>query len=171
MRREYRPAPPPLEANEQLVTGLITVGWAVALITLLFLRHHLPTGERWWTWTCATGFAMGLFGLWYVPRLKRLRARAARLRADAQSDEALPQAGIRAADQPADQPPAPRPETRSHASARAPGEPRPAAPGGTGAPGGNRSPAGTGGTGAPDGTDAPGGTGAPGETGAPDEGK
>ena len=164
MRREYRPAPPPLETNEQLVTGLITVGWAVALITLLFLRDHLPTSERWWIWTCATGFAMGLFGLWYVPRLKRLRARAARRRAEAQSDEALPQAGIRAADQPADQPWAP--QARTHASTRAPSQPWPAAPGSTDAPGvtsgpgGNHAPGGTGGTDAPGGT---GGTDAPGE--------
>ncbi len=82
MRRQYRPAPPPLETNEQLVTALITAGWAVALITLLVLRAQLPPGQRWWIWTCLTGFAMGLFGLWYVPRFKRRRARAARKRAE-----------------------------------------------------------------------------------------
>jgi Protein of unknown function (DUF2530) len=80
MRRQYRPAPPPMEANDQLVTALITAGWAVALITLLVLRAQLPAGQRWWIWTCATGFVMGLFGLWYVPRLKRQRARAAKRR-------------------------------------------------------------------------------------------
>ena len=86
MRRHYRPAPPPLEANEQLVTALITAGWAVALITLLLLRTQLPAGERWWIWMCATGFAMGLFGLWYVPRLKRQRARTEQRRAEARSE-------------------------------------------------------------------------------------
>jgi polyferredoxin len=77
MTRQYRPAPPPLEANEQVVTGSITVGWAIALIITVLLRNRLAASERWWVWTCATGFAMGLFGLWYVPRLKRSRARKA----------------------------------------------------------------------------------------------
>jgi len=72
--------PPPLEANDQLVTGAITAGWAVAAIVLLIVRDSLPGAERWWLWTCVTGFAMGLFGLWYVPVLKRGRARAARRR-------------------------------------------------------------------------------------------
>jgi hypothetical protein len=75
--------PPPLEANDQLVTGSITVGWAVALIVLLIVRNSLPADARWWLWTCVTGLVMGLFGLWYVPRLKRGRARAA-----ARSDQA-----------------------------------------------------------------------------------
>lgn len=78
---EDRPAPPPpLEANDQLVTGVITAGWAVAVIVLLIVYSDLPPGSRWWIWTCVTGFAMGLFGLWYVPRLKRSRARTAQRR-------------------------------------------------------------------------------------------
>jgi hypothetical protein len=57
-----RPSPPPpLEADDQLVIRVITAGWAVALVVLLIVR----------------GVAFGLFGLWYVPRLKRGRARAA----------------------------------------------------------------------------------------------
>jgi hypothetical protein len=72
-----------METNERLVTALVTAGWAVALITLLALRTQLPGSQRWWIWTCATGFVMGLFGLWYVPHLKRRRARAARRRAEA----------------------------------------------------------------------------------------
>jgi hypothetical protein len=77
--------PPPLEANDQLVAGSISVGWALALIVLLIVRGSLPADARWWIWTCATGLAMGLFGLWYVPRFKRARARAAERRALAQS--------------------------------------------------------------------------------------
>jgi hypothetical protein len=73
--------PPPLEANDQLVTGSITAGWALALIVLLIVRGSLPAGAWWWLWVCVTGLAMGLFGLWYVPRLKRGRARAAARRA------------------------------------------------------------------------------------------
>jgi hypothetical protein len=77
--------PPPLEANDQLVTVTGTVGWAVALIVLLIIGGSLPADARWWIWTCAAGLVMGLFGLWYVPRLKRSRARAAARRAAAQS--------------------------------------------------------------------------------------
>ena len=60
-----------------------TAGWAVALVVLLIVRDSLPAGERWWIWTCACGVVMGLFALWYVPRLKRARARAAASRAAA----------------------------------------------------------------------------------------
>ena len=81
-----RPSPPPpLEANDWLVTVIGTAGWALALIVLLIIRGSLPSDARWWLWTCATGLAMGLFGLWYVPRFKRARARAAARRAAAQS--------------------------------------------------------------------------------------
>jgi hypothetical protein len=73
--------PPPLEANDQLVTAVFTAGWGVALIVLLIVSSDLPGGSKWWIWTCACGFVMGLFGLWYVPRLKRGRARAAERRA------------------------------------------------------------------------------------------
>jgi Protein of unknown function (DUF2530) len=81
--RSRLPAPPPLEANDQLVTAVGTVGWAVALVTLLVLRDQIPPAERWWIWTCLAGVVMGLFALWYVPRLKRARARSAARRAQA----------------------------------------------------------------------------------------
>ena len=84
--KEPRPAPPPpLEANDRLVTITGTAGWALALIVLLIVRGSLPSDDRWWIWTCAAGLAMGLFALWYVPRFKRARARAAARRAAAQS--------------------------------------------------------------------------------------
>ncbi len=80
--QEARPSPPPpLEANDKLVTVVGTAGWAVALVVLLLVRGSLPAGDRWWIWTCACGLAMGLFALWYVPRMKRTRARAAASRA------------------------------------------------------------------------------------------
>ncbi len=79
-----RPSPPPLEANDQLVTAVITAGWAVALVVLLALWEQIPPSERWWNWVCATGVVMGLFGLWYVPRMKRARARAAARHGQAQ---------------------------------------------------------------------------------------
>lgn len=67
---------------------MFTAGWAIALVVLLIVRSSLPSGSRWWIWTCAAGFVMGLFGLWYVPRLKRSRARAAERRANADSERA-----------------------------------------------------------------------------------
>ena len=83
-----RPAPPPLEANDKLVTVTGTAGWALALIVLLIIRGSLPSDARWWLWTCATGLAMGLFGLWYVPRFKRARARSAARREAARAAQA-----------------------------------------------------------------------------------
>jgi hypothetical protein len=84
--KESRPAPPPpLEANDRLVTVAGTAGWALALIVLFIVRGSLSAADRWWIWTCATGLVMGLFALWYVPRFKRARARAAARRAAAQS--------------------------------------------------------------------------------------
>jgi hypothetical protein len=82
-----QPAPPPLEANDQLVTAVITAGWAVALVVLLVLRSQIPPAERWWIWTCVAGVVMGLFALWYVPRLKRARARSAARRAEASAPQ------------------------------------------------------------------------------------
>jgi hypothetical protein len=72
-----RPAPPPKEADDRQVTAVITAGWAIAFAVVLVVRHSLPADARWWLWTCAFGLAMGLFGLWYVPFLKRHRARLA----------------------------------------------------------------------------------------------
>jgi uncharacterized protein DUF2530 len=80
-----RPVPPPLEANDELVALVITAGWAIALIILLALRTQIPAADHWWIWTCVTGVGLGLFGLAYVPYLKRSRARTAQRRAAARS--------------------------------------------------------------------------------------
>ena len=74
---ERRPGPPPREARDFQVTASITFGWAVALVVLICLREDLPADQRWWIWTCVAGIGMGVFGLWYVPLLKRRRARLA----------------------------------------------------------------------------------------------
>ena len=77
-----RPSPPPpLEANDQVVIWVGTACWAVALVVLLIVRSYIPPGQRWWIWTALAGLVMGLFGLWYVPYLKRARARSARRQA------------------------------------------------------------------------------------------
>jgi Protein of unknown function (DUF2530) len=72
--------PPPFEGDDRLITASITAGWAVALIVLLILRNHLAAADRWWIWVPVAGLALGLFGLAYVPYLKRSRDRAARRR-------------------------------------------------------------------------------------------
>jgi hypothetical protein len=83
MSSPRRPSPEPLEANDRLVAAVGSAGWAIALIVLLAVRTQLPASDRWWIWTCATGLGLGLFGLLYVPILKRSRARAAERRAQA----------------------------------------------------------------------------------------
>ena len=82
MTGSRRPTPPPLEANDQRVTAVITIAWAIALVVVLVLRPQLPAEEQWWVWTCVAGLCMGLFGLWYVPYFKRARARKAQRRAE-----------------------------------------------------------------------------------------
>ena len=86
MKQSRGPSPPPpLEANDRQVTVVGTAAWALALIVLLIVRSSLPADARWWIWTCAAGVLMGLFALWYVPRFKRSRARAAARRERDQS--------------------------------------------------------------------------------------
>jgi len=83
VRSPSRPAPPPFEGNDQLITAVITAGWAVALVVLLVLHGKIPAADRWWIWACAAGLCIGVFGLCYVPRLKRSRSRRAASRAAA----------------------------------------------------------------------------------------
>lgn len=83
-----REAPPPLEGDDRIITGVITAGFAVALIVLLIVRDELAAADRWWIWVAASGTFLGLFGFAYVPHVKRSRARAAeRRRAARQQDE------------------------------------------------------------------------------------
>ena len=70
------------------MTATITLAWVIALAVLLSVRSLLPVDVRWWVWTCVTGVVMGLFGLWYVPFLKRRRARIAAERAAPAEPEA-----------------------------------------------------------------------------------
>jgi hypothetical protein len=86
MSSARRPSPEPLEANDQLVALVVTAGWAIALIVLLAVRTDIPVSCRWWIWTCVTGTGLGIFGLLYVPHLKRSRARTAERRARARAD-------------------------------------------------------------------------------------
>jgi Protein of unknown function (DUF2530) len=71
-----RPAPPPLEGDDLLITAVITAAWVVALVVLLIVRDRLPPADRWWVWVAVAGVCMGGFGLGYVPHLKKSRERA-----------------------------------------------------------------------------------------------
>lgn len=86
MARPQREVPPPLEGSDFVITAAVTLAWAVALIVVVLLRHDIHQPNHWWILTCATGFGMGLFGLAYVPHLKRSRARAADRRASRAAD-------------------------------------------------------------------------------------
>lgn len=76
MSTPRRPAPPPLEGNDRVMIGVITAGWAVALVVLLVLRDQLAAADRWWVWVAVAGVCMGGLGLGYVPHLKKSRERA-----------------------------------------------------------------------------------------------
>ena len=81
MSRPSLPVPPPLEGNDELIAAVITAGWVVTLIVLLIVRGQLDPGDRWWIWVAVVGCCLGVFGMIYVPRLKRSRERAAARRA------------------------------------------------------------------------------------------
>ena len=71
MSRPRRPDPPPLQTNDVLVAVVGTVAWAIALVVLLFVG--LPEADRWWLWVCVGGLAIGLYGIWFIPRQHRSR--------------------------------------------------------------------------------------------------
>ncbi|HEY1617939.1 MAG TPA: DUF2530 domain-containing protein [Streptosporangiaceae bacterium] len=76
MSRPSLPSPPPLEGNDQLITAVITAGWAISLVVLLIAGDLLAPADRWWVWVAVAGSAIGVCGLAYVPWLKRSRSRA-----------------------------------------------------------------------------------------------
>jgi Protein of unknown function (DUF2530) len=86
MARRSLPIPPPLEGNDELITAVITAGWVIALIVVLIVHSHLAPADRWWTWVPVTGTGIGLFGLGFVPWLKRSRRRSAERRAAHRAD-------------------------------------------------------------------------------------
>lgn len=87
MAKPHREVPPPLEGNDFVITATMTLAWATALVVVILLRNDIHEPNNWWILTCATGFVMGLFGLAYVPYLKRARARAAARRASRETGD------------------------------------------------------------------------------------
>jgi Protein of unknown function (DUF2530) len=86
MARRSLPIPPPLEGNDQLITAVLTGGWVIALIVVLLVHAHLAPANRWWTWVTVAGIGIGLFGLAFVPWLKRSRRRSAQQHAARRAD-------------------------------------------------------------------------------------
>ncbi|MEU4827512.1 DUF2530 domain-containing protein [Actinomadura sp. NPDC023710] len=68
-----RPDPPPMQTNDVRIAAAGALAWAVALVVLLIVG--LPAEDRWWLWVCGAGIVIGLFGVWYTPRLQAGRAR------------------------------------------------------------------------------------------------
>lgn len=86
MTPERQPVPSPLKTNDVVVSAIGAAAFAVALVVLLIVP--LDPADRWWRWVCAVGCVMGLFGVWYVPRLQRRRTAAAERHAAAKDDPA-----------------------------------------------------------------------------------
>jgi H+/Cl- antiporter ClcA len=68
-----------MRTNDVLAAAAGTAAWTIALVALLIA--DLPRSDRWWLWTCVAGIAIGLFGIWYIPRLQAGRDRQAEARA------------------------------------------------------------------------------------------
>jgi hypothetical protein len=64
-----RPDPPPLPYDGVLTVTVGTGLWLGALIVLLpFWSDLHRDGHLWWIATAATGFGLGLVGVWYCRR-------------------------------------------------------------------------------------------------------
>lgn len=49
--------------------------WLIGFIALLpFYSRLEDSGRLWWLWTCLAGFGLGLFGLEYCRRRRKVRA-------------------------------------------------------------------------------------------------
>lgn len=79
-----------MPTNDVRIAATGTAAWAVALVVLLLVG--LPSEDRWWLWVCVAGIAIGLFAVWYVPRLQRGRARQEAARAAKREREASSEA-------------------------------------------------------------------------------
>ncbi|WP_018656070.1 DUF2530 domain-containing protein [Actinomadura flavalba] len=72
MKKARLPDPPPLPTNDVRIAQVGTAAWAIALLVLLII--DLPTPDRWWLAVCTMGTTIGLFAMWYVPRLQSHRS-------------------------------------------------------------------------------------------------
>ena len=78
-KRVLREPPEPPQADAVVPVTVGTALWAVAFLGLLVFRNQLAdAGNSWWLAVCATGFALGLLGIWYVRRRRDAYRRAGR---------------------------------------------------------------------------------------------
>lgn len=85
MSPAQRPDPPPLRTDDVRIAAAGTAGWVIALVVLLIA--DLSADHRWWLWVCVAGIVIGLFALWYVPRLQAARERQEAARAASRSSD------------------------------------------------------------------------------------
>jgi uncharacterized protein DUF2530 len=68
----------PLDVDGVRTVEVGTAVWLVAFIALLpFYGTLEESGRLWWLWTCLAGFGLGLFGLEYCRRRRKVRAEMA----------------------------------------------------------------------------------------------
>ncbi len=78
-KRVLREPPEPPQADAVVPVTVGTALWAVAFLVLLAFRDQLAEADNsWWLAVCATGFALGLLGIWYVRRRREAYRRAGR---------------------------------------------------------------------------------------------
>ncbi|MYW02794.1 DUF2530 domain-containing protein [Streptomyces sp. SID3343] len=69
-----RPAPPPLEGDIVKLVASGSLIWFALFVAAWFMRDSITEdGHGWWPWCALAGSGLGLFGLWYVRRLRDAR--------------------------------------------------------------------------------------------------
>jgi len=83
-RRSYLVADvEPLDVDGVRAVGIGAALWLVAFVALLpFYGRLADTGRGWWLWTCMAGAGLGLIGLEYCRRRRRVRIEGEPVAAD-----------------------------------------------------------------------------------------
>ncbi len=64
----------PLDVDGVRTVSIGTALFLLGFVALLpFYQGLAETGRTWWLWTCLSGFGLGLLGLEYCKRRRRLR--------------------------------------------------------------------------------------------------
>lgn len=65
----------PLDVDGVRTVEVGVAVWLIAFVALLpFYGRLEDDGRGWWLWTCMAGFGLGLFGLEYCRRRRKVRA-------------------------------------------------------------------------------------------------